>query len=65
MYVADRRDGLVSVDREKETALPRAWNKVGLCGKVLSPRGTFMPFILKNLTFGRIQVDGNCQTSQV
>jgi hypothetical protein len=40
-YIADRRDGVTPVNRDKEIELSLAWNKVGLCGKDLEPMGDF------------------------
>lgn len=40
-YIADRRDGITGVDREKEVGLSQAWNSVGICGRELEPQGDF------------------------
>ena len=40
-YVADRRDGRTSRDRDKEVELSLAWNKVGLRGQELEPQEDF------------------------
>jgi len=50
-YVADRRDGVVNVDREKETELSLAWNKVGLCGRDLEPQGDFYAVYFEKSNF--------------
>lgn len=50
-YVADKRDGIVSVSREKETELSLAWNKVGLCGRDLEPQGDFYAVYFEKSNF--------------
>jgi hypothetical protein len=40
-YIADRREGVTEVNRERELELSRAWNAVGLCGRDIEPMGDF------------------------
>ena len=40
-YIADRRDGVTGINRERELELSQVWNTVGLCGRDLDPMGDF------------------------